>query len=398
MALGSATEPAIARSIAVLDDDSDLREELCEMLEGEGHSAVGLSDPEGIAAARPDILLLDLAMPGVDGVDVIGRLARLPRSPAIILISGHGEAVLRAASRGAESAGLSVLGVLTKPVDVERLLALLQAKRGQARPAVSLTSADIRAPLETALTEATLPVHFQPKVRVSDFAFAGAEALLAGTLPGGVVAPPPLIVEAARMLPSGLVRLTTAVISQAVTAVATWRARGLAGAVSVNLPIEALLVPGAVATFEAVTREAGIMPSDVTFELLEDAVYDTSADALGVLTKLRLAGFGLALDDLGQRQSGLLQLANLPVTEIKIDLEIIRQARTFEKARSIFGSLATLGSGLGLAVTAEGVETEADLHFVRQHPVDYLQGYLLSGKRPLEELLGWLASRPATQP
>lgn len=81
MAVGSATELAIARRIAVLDDDSDLREELCEMLEGEGHSAVGLSDPEGIAAARPDILLLDLAMPGVDGVDVIGRLARLPRSP-----------------------------------------------------------------------------------------------------------------------------------------------------------------------------------------------------------------------------------------------------------------------------------------------------------------------------
>lgn len=395
-----AVDPAVpvpGKRIAVLDDDPDLREELCDMLVAEGHAAVGLSDPEGIADARPDVLLLDLAMPGVDGVDVIGRLARLSQSPSIILISGHGEAVLRAAGRSAESAGLSVLGVLTKPVDPERLLVLLQAKLRQSRPAMPLTTADLRGPLETALAERTLPVHFQPKVRVADLAFAGAEALLAGGLPGGIVAPPPLIIEAARTLPSGLVRLTSAVIEQAVVAVSAWRQRGFGGAVSVNLPIEALLAPGAVTTFEAMAREAGIAPPDITFELLEDAVYDTSADALGVLTKLRLTGFGLALDDLGQRQSGLLQLANLPVTEIKIDLEIVRQARTFEKARSIVGSLAALGRGLGIAVTAEGVETEADLQFVRQHHVDYLQGYLVSAKRPLEDLLGWLAARPGSQ-
>lgn len=177
-------------------------------------------------------------------------------------------------------------------------------------------------------------------------------------------------------------------------AVAAWTERGHSAAVSVNLPIEVLLAPGAVATLEAMTRDAGIAPSQVTFELLEDGLYDTSADALGALTKLRLAGFGLALDDLGQRQSGLLQFANLPVTEIKIDLEIVRQARTSEKARSIFATLATLGERVGVKVTAEGVETEADLHFVRQHPVDYLQGYLVSAKRPLEDLMEWLASRP----
>lgn len=394
IAPAAAADTTRRRNIAVLDDDSDLREEICELLSGAGHHAVGLSDPDRLADAAPDILVLDLAMPGIDGVDVLARLAKLPVSPSVILISGHGEAVLHAASRGAQAAGLAVLGVLTKPLEPERLLELLDTKlRGVAKPS-SLSAESIRSQLDKALAERSLDVHFQPKVRVSDLGFAGAEALLAGTVPVEVHAPPPLIVESARLLQSGLVRLTEVVHRRAVAAVAAWTRIGYSGAVSVNLPLEALLAPGAVATLEAMTRDAGVEPSQVTFELLEDALYDTSADALGTLTKLRLAGFGLALDDLGQRQSGLLQLANLPVTEIKIDLELVRQARTLDKARSIFATLAALGERLGVKVTAEGVETDADLRFVRQHPVDYLQGYLVSAKRPLEDLLTWLASRP----
>jgi EAL domain-containing protein (putative c-di-GMP-specific phosphodiesterase class I)/AmiR/NasT family two-component response regulator len=384
------------RNIAVLDDDSDLREEICELLIGAGHLAVGLAGADDLVGSAADILVLDLAMPGVDGVDVLARLAKLPISPSVILISGHGQAVLHAASRGAQAAGLAVLGVLTKPVDPERLLELLETKFRSSRKPLSLTAPSIRPQVEQALTERTLDVHFQPKVRVSDLGFAGAEALLAGTLPGAVHAPPPLIIESARSLPLGIIRLTQLVHSRAVAAVAAWTKNGHSGTVSVNLPLEALLVPGGVATLEAMTRDAGIEPSQVTFELLEDALYDTSADALGTLTKLRLAGFGLALDDLGQRQSGLLQLANLPVTEIKIDLELVRQARTLDKARSIFATLAALGERLGVKVTAEGVETDADLRFVRQHPVDYLQGFLVSAKRPLGDLLTWLDSRPGT--
>ncbi len=383
-----------SRTIAVLDDDGDLRDELCETLQGLGHTAIGLKGPEEIGGAHAHVLVLDLAMPKVDGVDVLNGLARSPDAPSIVLISGHGEAVLGAAGRAAESAGLTVLGVLAKPLDIDALVALLDREERKAGPAAPSTVADVRAPLERALAEGTLGVHFQPKVRVDDLGFAGAEALLAGSLPGVPHAPPPTILDAARALPNGLVRLTDAVLRQAVAACRTWTEAGARGAVSVNLPLEALLAPDAVANFVDIAREAGVPTSMVTFELLEDAVYDSSAEPLGVLTKLRIAGFGLALDDVGQRQSGLLQLANLPVTEIKIDLEIVRQARTFEKARGIFDSLAALGRRLGIRVCAEGVETEADLQFVRQHPVDYLQGYVVSRKRPLDDLLQWLANRP----
>lgn len=130
------------------------------------------------------------------------------------------------------------------------------------------------------------------------------------------------------------------------------------------------------------------------FELTEDSIYDSSTDALAVLARLRLAGFGLSLDDVGRRQSGLLQVANLPITEVKIDLEILAQARRWAKSRSIFGSIAELGRRLGLSVVAEGVKTRDDLALVRSLPVDYVQGFLVSRKRLLPDLLAMLAACP----
>ena len=134
----------------------------------------------------------------------------------------------------------------------------------------------------------------------------------------------------------------------------------------------------------------GSRPSRSTSNWSRTVSTTNSAEALSVLAKLRLAGFGLALDDVGKRNSGLLQLANLPVTEIKIDIEIIRQARSWEKARSIFAFLAELGHRLGTEVVAEGVELQSDLDFIRKHPVDFIQGHLIRKKSPLPDLMAAL--------
>jgi EAL domain-containing protein (putative c-di-GMP-specific phosphodiesterase class I) len=116
-----------------------------------------------------------------------------------------------------------------------------------------------------------------------------------------------------------------------------------------------------------------------------------------MLARLRMAGFGLALDDVGRRQSGLLQLSALPVTEIKIDLQIVRDARTWTKARNIFASIAELGRKLGIKVVAEGVEFPEDLNLARTFPIDYVQGYLISPKCPLPELLRMLSANAARE-
>lgn len=381
--------------IIVLDDDPDLREEIGQFLSAHGHPVIGLEDGSTIAAtdfAPSDILVLDMVLLGMDGTDVLFGLTTTAHPPRIVLITGHGEPVLRAAAAAAERAGLTVLAGLQKPFDLFALEALLRSAREVAPCSIYVPPAasDIRNALDAALDEDTLPVEYQPIVRSKDLSFCGAEALLAGWLPGlGQVSPIDIInaIEGDRAL---IARLTENVAQQAAVACRTWTRAGWSGTVSINAPIEALTQPKIVTSLLSVVEAAGIEPHQLILELTENGLYDSSFAALQSLLKLRIAGFRLALDDVGQRQSGLLQLANLPVTEIKIDMELIRAARTWSKGRGIYESLAHLGRRLDLAIVAEGIENLDDMALVRANQVDYVQGYLISKKRPLPELIAML--------
>lgn len=381
------------RHIVILDDDGDLRREIGQLLELDGHDVVSLSDARLLdpgAFGDVDVLILDLMMPDVDGLDVLRRLAQWNRPPKLLLMTGHGEAVLRGTTAAAERNGLTVIGGLAKPFDPDQLSHLLaRVGEGERKPCAPRDppSAEIRGALEVALREGTLAVAFQPIVRCDNFAFAGAEALLLGQLPKIGAVSPPAIVAAATMEPDLVCALSTEVVRQATAACAAWRGAGFDGPVSVNLPLSVLLDRRPLDEIAAITRAAGLAPQQIIFELTEDSVYDSSGAALSALVKLRLAGFGLALDDVGQRSSGLTQLANLPVTELKIDMEIVRAARSWSKAREIFEALAVLGHRLGLLVVAEGIETAQDVALAREHCVDLLQGFLISRKRPFPELM-----------
>lgn len=380
------------RSILIIEDDPMIRKELAAFLEGFGHqvaTSAGVDALDQRPQSAFDVLILDLHLVETDGLKILHGLRDRAVVPDVLLLSGHGESVLKAATTVAERLGLTVLGAYGKPVDPDAL-ARSVARRGLDAAPRDIRTSDpdaVRGALVAALDAGGIPIAFQPKMCARTLVFAGAEALLAGTLPGLDPVRPQDIVAAAAASTELLVRLTLSVLEQAVSGCVRWRHLGWQGPVSVNLPVEVLLAPDAVGTLERVTRAGGLGPADVTFELIEDAVYDSSTAALAALAQLRLAGFGLSLDDVGRRQSGLLQLANLPVSEIKIDIEILRQARTWGKAREIFASLAALGRRLGVAVVAEGVEEDVDLALVRAHSVDYVQGFLISPKRPLDDML-----------
>ncbi|MGX1100839.1 EAL domain-containing protein [Amorphus sp. MBR-141] len=383
------------REIVILDDDLDLRLELAHFLSAQDHAVVTLADASMLDLSRlglSDILILDLLLKAGDCTDTLSLISNVANPPHLILMTGHGEPVLRAAAAAAERAGLSVLGVLTKPFDCGQLQVLVDS----VADFVPRSSGDgishtrIRNAVDSALTHGQLPVAFQPIVATDTLAFCGAEALLAGWLPEiGQVSPIEIIgaLEGDRGL---ITRLTEDVLRQAAAACRAWTDAGWRGPVSVNVPLEVLTQPDAVDHFALITRDAGLLPSQLVFELTENALYDSSFAALTALLKLHIAGFGLALDDVGQRQSGLLQLANLPVTELKIDMELIRAARSWAKGRGIFEALADLGQRLDLIVVAEGIEREEDLALVRKNRVRYIQGYLISQKRSLPELMTML--------
>ncbi|MBS7538418.1 EAL domain-containing response regulator [Ancylobacter lacus] len=381
------------QSFYVLDDDADFRLDLGEALEAESCDVASAADPAAVDMARlaaADILLLDLAMPTLDGIGMLERLSALPRRPALIFISGSGEELLRTAATLARSRGLVVLGALQKPFAPQDVLALA-CRHGNPvaeRPAAGTADlALVRRALASALDEGTVPVLFQPLAACENLVPVGAEALLSDDLPGFGPIPPWQLVLAAEEDPALMIRLSHHVLQVASRTCALWRQRGGDGFVSVNMPLHVFTAPRAVAEISAIVEQAGTPASHVMLELTEDALYDSSNEALEALARLRLAGFGLALDDVGKRQSGLLQLANLPVTEMKIDLEFMRQARIWTKPRSIFGSLAELGHELGLKVVAEGVETAEDWELARACKVDYVQGFMISRKRPAEDII-----------
>ena len=397
--------PASARlRVFVLDDDTDFREDLSETLTLAGHDVFAAGDAAALTPARMctmDVFILDLSMPGMDGTEVLRRMRRCRLAAGVILVSGRPEDVIGAAADAARMGDLDVLGTFKKPFDPQDLLRLLSVERAAAESSAAATAAttevELAAGLQSALDPGQVPVTFQPKIDVETLAFDGAEALLGDTGPAvGRVSPLQMVAAAARV-PDLLTRLTYFMVRAAAEGCAVWTARGHAGAVSINVPLEAVLHPGSPAELAGLAREGGAEPGQIILELTEDALYDSSSDALMAIAQARLAGFGIALDDVGQRQSGLLQLARLPITELKIDRGLLTQARSSEKARSIFALLVELGHRLGLKVVAEGVETPADLSFVKAEHVDLLQGFLVSRKLPLAELLALLEAWPQKQ-
>lgn len=387
----------LGRSVFILDDEQEFREDLGEFLESQGYRVTAAGDARFLTEAdmaAHDVLLLDLAMPSIDGMEVLKHLSLRPKAPAVILLSGSGEDVIRTVADAARREGLTVLGLLHKPFDPDDLLPLLEADAG--RPVAVAAATERHDPkvvlsaLREALAARTLPVHFQPLVRADTLAFAGAEALLEGTVPGvGHVGPTAILAAAASDAALSLA-ITQHVLAEAVAVCARWTDLGWEAKVSVNLPIDSLLTAGVAGVLTGTVHAAGLPISSVVFELTEDALYIASSEALSALARLRIAGFGLALDDVGQRQSGLLQIANLPLTALKIDMELLREARDWGRARSVFQSIADLGHGLGLRVVAEGVETPEDLTLVRNSAVDMVQGFIVARKMSAEELLAML--------
>lgn len=383
--------------IAIIDDDAILSNEVAEYVAAGGNSPSQVTPADFVsrpAGLREDLLILDIHMPGVDGLDVIEKAAASGKPPAIVLMSGHGEEVLRGASAAAESRGLVVVGSLAKPFTLEELTRLISSLDKATFEAPAATAGDeaIRSAVATAVACNSLAVAFQPVIRADDFCFSGAEALLQGVLPGLPALPPPAILRAVEADPALLEALSWAVAEQAADACRKWTGLGHDGIVAVNIPARVLRESGAVDRLLQIAAAAGVSPASMAVELLEEDAYDGEASSLAALVRLRLAGFRLLLDDVGRRESGLMQLSALPVTGIKIDRDLIQAARRWDKARRIYAAVAELGAELGLTVTAEGVETAEDARFVRDLGVSFIQGFLVSGKLTLPELLAIIPS------
>jgi len=232
--------------------------------------------------------------------------------------------------------------------------------------------------LRRALERQEFTLHYQQKVELRSGQLVGAEALVRWLNPEwGLVRP-------ARFIPiaeeTGLiVQLGEWVIHEACRQTRAWLQAGLEpGIVSVNLSARQFRAEGLVRAVSRILQETGLDPASLEMELTESMVMHNVETAIATLQGLKSLGLRLSVDDFGTGYSSLSYLKGLPIDALKIDRSFVRDIGTGSEAEDgiLAAAIISLGHALHLQVIAEGVETDAQLHFLKRHGCDQVQGFL----------------------
>ena len=237
-----------------------------------------------------------------------------------------------------------------------------------------------REEIEQAFDEFQFVVRYQPKVERGDgseWQTREAEALIRWLHPDkGLLAPVEFLpeIEAYDMMP----RLTEFVLRKTAVQIVKWREQGLGFDICVNLASSELGRTGLASAYAAVVREHGAECSNFTFEVVEQDLVDPDAAHLDTLKRLRNQGFRVCLDNFRVAARSLSMLERLPFDEIKIHATALQRAQDDDVARHVLAAVTGLAHNLGMAVCAEGVETQETFEFLKTIRCDKLQGFLIS--------------------
>jgi PAS domain S-box-containing protein len=257
------------------------------------------------------------------------------------------------------------------------------------------TRAALLAELRHGLQNNDFTLHYQPQVDAAGIP-TGAEALVRWRHPQrGLVSPVEFIPLAEE---TGLIlALDRWVLQAACTQLAAW-ARSATTAhltLAVNMSARQFRHPDFVGYVLAVLERTGADPRRLKLEVTEGSLIDDVEQTIATMITLKARGLGFSLDDFGTGYSSLAYLKRLPLDQLKIDQSFVRDVLTDPNAATIAHAVVTLGQSLGLAVIAEGVETEAQRDFLARHNCDAFQGYLFSPPIPVDQFDAFIASRAA---
>jgi diguanylate cyclase (GGDEF)-like protein/PAS domain S-box-containing protein len=235
--------------------------------------------------------------------------------------------------------------------------------------------------LRGALARREFVLHYQPKASIESGLISGFEALLRWNHPQrGLVSPTEFIPI---LEDTGLINeVGEWVVRQACEQIRAWRNAGLkACPVAINLSARQFNQNDLDVSIARILRETAIDPNLLEFELTESILMSDSEDAVRVLDNMKRCGIRLSVDDFGTGYSSLAYLRRFPLDSLKIDRAFIRHITTDSGEATIAKAIISLAHSLKLRVVAEGVETQAQLDFLREYACDEMQGYLFA--RPM---------------
>lgn len=405
-----ASQPA---TLLIVDDEPQVRKLLETLLQHEGYQTLTAASGEEalqlVAKQPPDLILLDIMMPGMDGYEVASQLKgdAATASIPIIMLSALSESSARVSGleTGAEE-------FISKPVErvelwlrVRNLLRLKshgdQLKRHSqlleqqllhhAGDSARMNVHDLaRQDLETALRQAVereeFTLHYQPKVALADGQICALEALLRWERPGYGAVSPGIFVPILESL-GLIVEVGRWVIRSVCQQISTWQ-RSAIGAVevSVNVSGHQLIEGDLIADIARILNETGVEPHWLEVELTEGSLMENTQHTIASLQRLHAMGVKISIDDFGTGYSSLAYLRRFPIDTLKIDIAFIREVTSNPQDAAITRTIIELAHSLNLRVVAEGVETQAQLAFLKEAGCDQIQGYLFSRPLPTEDL------------
>ncbi len=384
-------------SALILDDDEFMLELMRVMLLELGVAQVCSFTlaSEALAALEADttiqVVLCDLNMPGMDGVEFIRHLAQRNYEGAIILVSGEDPRTLKTVLTLGRAHHLRLLGALSKPIDRQSLSHLLgRVLPGDAtaqRQGVMLSETELRE----GLADSALVPFFQPQVDIHTRQVVGVEALARWRHPEhGILGPNAFIPLAEE---TGLInQLTDNMLTKSMQQWRNWSDAGYDLSISVNLSMDCLSRINLPELILAETISVGIPIDRLILEITESRLMQDMIVSLDVLSRLCLKRIRLSIDDFGTAYSNLEKLQMLPFGELKIDRAFVDGAAHNASIRAILESSAALGKRLGMQIVAEGVETQEDWECVATAGCDVIQGYFVARPMPGDEIVAWMQS------
>jgi EAL domain-containing protein (putative c-di-GMP-specific phosphodiesterase class I)/CheY-like chemotaxis protein len=391
--------PASGLSFLVAEDHEFQRSMIVGMLENLGAKVVYEAE-DGRSALEItreldypfDIVVTDIDMPGMDGMTFIRRLGEANVGASLIITSGLDRSLLDTIETMSAAYGLRLLGTVEKPATQERFAELI-ALHWRAKPNPERPSS---GPAPFSLEEIIAGLHaeefepfYQPKIDLKSGQIKGAEALARWRHPRhGIVLPNAFL---GMLEDNGEVsELTWAMIARSARDCRAWRDAGLELDVAVNLSVKQLADPGISDAITWQVTSQGLEPAHMVLEITESAAMTNVGRVLENLTRLRMKGFGLSIDDYGTGYSSMQQLTRIPFTELKIDQSFVKHATHQESSRMILESSLSMARNLSVTSVAEGVETLEDWNLLRDCGCDLAQGFFIAKPMSADEFPNWV--------
>jgi EAL domain-containing protein (putative c-di-GMP-specific phosphodiesterase class I)/CheY-like chemotaxis protein len=339
---------------------------------------------------RIDVAVIDLALGGMDGLELLRAIAALKSKVAVVVVGAQPASVLFSVETLAQAYGVELLGTVAKPVSSAKLKSVLDNYQPPVEPRPRPASPAFSfAEVGVGLQQRQFEPFFQPKIELATGQVKSLETFARWRHPEhGVLGPASFI--GALEQNNRVDFLDWAMIEASVEHCRRYHDQGIPISISLNLAPETLAHPNFIRQVTSCMQRHGVMPDYLTFEMTESSMLNFDADFIERLVRLRMLGFGLAIDDYGTGRSNLQLLARIPFSELKIDRSFVDGASKKRPLGTVLKSCLGLAHSLDRMSVAVGVETRQDWDFLQALGCTYAQGYHIANPMEASAFPGWL--------